>query len=95
MPLAVQLANIGAEAERAISWKEKQQSEYANKSFERTMQMLELTIADSKNLSRLKELTRLKEIWVDYLAGENQYRTGSRFWAEYFGPYYFAARRGV
>lgn len=95
LPTSVQIANIGSEAERAIGWKKKRQYEYVKKSFDRTMQMLYLTIDDRKNTGNLRELTRMREILVDFLIGNNSYRTPTDFWGEYFGHFYLVARKRV
>ncbi len=49
-----QMANIGSEIERARRWKEKGNTEYFKMAFERALELLELTISDSRNRERLK-----------------------------------------
>lgn len=61
-----QMANIGSEVERALKWREKNNSEYSVLAFERALELLDLTIEDDKNNSRLKELMRLRETLADY-----------------------------
>jgi len=61
-----QMANIGSEVERAISWRNKDNDLYSRKAAERALELLFLTIGDLKNRNRLKELTRLHEVLVDY-----------------------------
>ena len=51
-----QMANIGSEVERTIQWKKKNNEDYSRRAFERTLELLDLTIADPKNKKRLKEL---------------------------------------
>lgn len=89
-----QMANIGSEVERAISWKEKNK-DFAQKAFVRQLELLDLTIADNKNRQRLKELTRLRELLVDYFAFNNQYHSSDKLWQKYFYPFNFAARKGL
>jgi hypothetical protein len=86
-----QMANVGSEVERAILWQTKNK-EYFKLAFERGLELLDLTIADPKNRSRLKELTRLREVLVDYFAGKNQYLSSDKLWRNYFYPFNYAAR---
>jgi len=88
-----QMANIGSEVERAISWREKNK-DFAKKAFIRQLELLDLTIADQKNRHHLKELTRLREVLTDYFAFNNQYHSSDKLWQKYFYPFNFAARKG-
>ena len=40
-------------------------ADYARRAFERALELLDLTIADVKHRSRLRELTRLREVLAD------------------------------
>jgi len=67
-----QMANIGSEVIRAISWQQKNNPEYSKLAFFRSLELLSLTIdCQIKNKSRLKELTRLYEVLGDYFLGKN------------------------
>lgn len=90
--LLEQLANVGSEVERAIKWKDKGNEEYSDLAFMRALELLDLTIAAYHEYSRLKELTRLRELLVDFFQGQNQYRSSSNLWRKYFYPFTFAAR---
>jgi len=89
-----QMANIGSEVERTISWKKKNNSEYSKMAFERALELLDLTLRDPKNKtsSRLKELTRLYETLVDYFMYDNQYGSSDKLWHNYFYAFNYAAR---
>lgn len=95
LSLMDQMAHIGSEVERAISWRAKGNAEISKSAFYRALELLELTIADGKHKDRLRELTRLHEILVDYFTGENQYRSSDRLWHRYFFPFNWAARRHI
>lgn len=86
-----QMANIGSEISRTISWKKKNK-DYSNKAFERALELLVLTIDDTKNRSRLKELTRLKEVLADYFVFNNEYKSNDDLWQKYFYSFNYAAR---
>ena len=90
-----QMANIGSEVERAISWRHKDNDLYGRKAAERALELLFLTIDDLKNRNRLKELTRLYEALVDYLFGQNQYSSSDLLWRKYFYAFNYAARINV
>lgn len=86
-----QMANIGSEVSRTINWKKKNK-DYSNKAFERALELLVLTIDDTKNRSRLKELTRLKEVLADYFVFDNEYKSSDDLWQKYFYSFNYAAR---
>lgn len=90
--LAEQMANIGSEVERAISWKEKGNDVYSRRAFERALELLDLSISSTRNYHELRELTRLREVLVDYFIGENIYSSSKSLWHIYFQPFNYAAR---
>ncbi len=86
-----QMANIGSEVERAINGQKKNE-EYRRKAIERALELLDLTIADIKNRSRLKELTRLREALIDFFYFDNQFSSSIESWRKYFFAFAYAAR---
>jgi hypothetical protein len=86
-----QMANIRSEVERATKWMEKGNIEYSRMAFDRSLELLDLTIADQKNIKRLKELARLREILADYFEFENIYKSTSKSFQNYFYAFNFAA----
>lgn len=92
LSFVTQMANIGSEVERTILWKEKGNDLYRQKAFERALELLDLTIADPRNRKRLRELTRLREVLVDYFFGENQFSSSDQLWRNYFFAFNYAAR---
>lgn len=91
LSLSEQMANVGSEVERAINWKNKGNSIYSQKAFERALELLDLTISCS-NKSSLKELTRTREVLVDYFIGDNQYSSSDDLWRKYFHAFNYNAR---
>lgn len=87
-----QMANIGSEVERAINWKEKNNSEYSRLASDRAIELLDLTIDDSKNKKRLRELFRLREVLIDYFFADNLFLSSPALWHNYFQPFNWAAR---
>lgn len=94
LSLAEQLANVGSEVERVINWRNKGNVQYSQLAFERTLELLSLTIDDPKNRFRLKEPTRLYELLVDYFVGDNIYGSSDEFLHKYFLAFAYAARSG-
>lgn len=88
-----QMANIGSEVERTISWRDKNNYDYSNRAFERALELLDFTIEDIRNKSRLKELLRLREVLADYFVFDNEYSSSDQLWRSYFYPFNFAARK--
>ena len=83
-----------SEFDRVISWRKKDNPEYAEKAFDRTLELLDLTIADLRwRGPGLKELTRVREIICDALLGENEYTASAEYLSGYFLQFAIAARR--
>ncbi len=91
IPFFEQMANIGSEVFRTISWKKKN-IDYSNKAFDRTLELLDMTIEDSKNRGRLKELVRLREVLTDYFVFDNEYKSNDELWQKYFYAFNYVAR---
>ena len=91
MTIVEQLANVGSEVERAISWKKKGNPEYSQTAFFRALELLDLSLQATKIGSRLKELARLRETLVDYFFGENTWKSSDQLWHTYFYAFTYAA----
>ena len=89
--LMEQLANVGAEVERALSWKEKGNKKYSRIAFERALELLDYTTENISNFYRLRELKRLREVLVDYFAGQNIYKSTPSSFRSYFYGFNYAA----
>jgi DNA modification methylase len=85
-----QMANIGSEIFRTISWRKKN-SEYSQKAFERGLELLDLTIEANHDQAKFKELTRLREILIDYFLFNNKYSSSDKFFENYFYSFNYAA----
>jgi len=88
-----QMANVGSEVERALNWKKKKNFGYCQLSFERALELLDLTIENSAGFSRLKELLRVKEALVDHFFEMNYFMSSDESWRKYFLPFMLAARK--
>lgn len=88
-----QMANVGSEIERTIRWKEKGKPDVSNRAFERALELLDLTIADPRNRSRLGELCRVREASADHFVFDNEYHSTDESWRRYFMAFNRAAAR--
>jgi hypothetical protein len=93
LSLVEQLANIGSEADRALSWRQKGNPVYSQRALERALELIDLTVADPRHKGRLKEITRMREAILDYFMGENVYNSSEDLWRRYFYAFEYAARR--
>lgn len=79
-----QMANIGSEVYRVINWKNKNNKEYAEMAFIRSLELFDLSTQSKLTPSQYRELTRMREIWVDYFKYENQYNSTDEDINKYF-----------
>lgn len=93
MTFIEQMANIGSEVERALNWRERNNAAYSQKAFERSLELLDLTMDSVGSFARAKELARVREILVDFFLGENLCQSTAASWRKYFYHFNFAARR--
>lgn len=93
LTLLEQLSNIGSEVIRAILWRQKKDLNYSRQAFLRALELLDLTIADSRWIKRLKELTRLREVLGDYFIDKNKYHTTDESLQKYFYAFAYAVRK--
>ena len=93
MTLLEQMANAGSEVERALNWRSKKNEPYSQRAFERSLELMDLTLESWQDFPRLKEFARLREAWVDYFSGSNQFCSTENSWRKYFFHFALAARR--
>ena len=93
MSLAEQMANIGSEVERALSWRGRKNEEYAVQAAERALELFDLSLAAHKEGAKLRELSRGREAWAEYFFGANTFNSNDQEWKNYFNPFLFAARK--
>lgn len=91
IPFLEQMAHIGSEVQRTISWPKKNK-DYCIRAIERALELTDLTAADIKNSKRLKEVLRMREALLDYFYFDNQYGSSDELWHSYFLPFFNAVR---
>jgi len=88
-----QMANVGSEVERTISWKAKGRPDFSARAFDRAIELLDLTIGHVRNRARLKELLRVREALADCFVFDNSYHSTPESWQRYF-RFFLAIARG-
>jgi len=63
-------------------------------SVDRAIELLYLTIEVEKNKIRLKELSRLKELLIDYFYFDNSYNSLDEFWKKIFFFIFYTVFKG-
>lgn len=102
MSFEEQMANIGSEVSRAARWKRKGNADREAAALDRALELLDLSIEsvlvnhrkdDASRLSKLKELTRCREVICDYFVGDNEYNTDPDRLIKYFDQFAIAFRQ--
>lgn len=87
-----QMANIGAEVGRSINWKKKAKVDMSRNAVFRALELIAFTVADPKNKDSLKEILRMREVFLDFVLGDNVYKSTEKDWEKYFYHFTLAAR---
>lgn len=87
-----QMANIGAEVGRTIKWHNKGKYEKSTSAMYRALELIDFSVCDPKNESSLKEILRVREVFLDFVAGDNVYKSTEEAWSKYFYYFTIAAR---
>jgi hypothetical protein len=93
MPFVEQMANIGSEVERALTWRAKKREDFCQRAFDRALELIDLSLENGSSFPRRKELARVREAFSEYLFGDNQYQFTEAAWRQYFAGFFYAARR--
>lgn len=86
LSLAEQMANIGSEVGRAAKWQGKDDTRF-NSAVARALELIDLTLEDSRWHSRLPELGRFKELFCDAVLGGHEYETTLSSLEKYLLPF--------
>ena len=87
MPIGVQLANVGSEVNRAISWKKRGNEQRTASFCNKAIDFLEIIKTDKKNVNRIGELDFCIEELKDYFFGENKYNTTDESLMRYYDAF--------
>ena len=83
------------DVERTLNWRAKNNPAYAQKAFERALELLDLTQEKATTFSRRREIAGLRESFVDFIFGENEFQSSEALWKKYFFYFTFAARKNL
>ncbi len=89
MPLCEKMGNIGSEIARARHGKDKDQEKSMLQALWRGLELLDFTI-DCTPGPRRQELCRVRELFCDYLIGDNLYRITGEQLQQYFDDFALA-----
>ena len=87
MPVGMQLANVGSEVNRAITWKRKGDAQRSAGFCNKAIEYLEIMKTDEKNRNRIGELNFCIEELKDYCLGENIYNTTDEMLKKYYDAF--------
>lgn len=93
LTLAEQLGNIGSEYMRFSSWKKKSDKKYINASFDRFIELLDLTIQDRRWKNRISEFLRLREVVCDQYLETEEFSIAHSEIENYFLPFAYISRQ--
>lgn len=90
LTLAEQMGNIGSEISRAT--RAKGESKKVESAIIRALELIDLTLRDSRWRERLKEIARVREVLCDTVFGANQFQTTLEDIDRYFYHFALSAR---
>jgi hypothetical protein len=79
-----QMGNMGPDIDRVIRWKKEGNLESSTGAFQGVLQLLDLTMQDPKNSTRLDELILIREQLIDHFMGNNSHKTTDEYWSKLF-----------
>ncbi|MBF0253975.1 MAG: hypothetical protein HQL11_02470 [Candidatus Omnitrophica bacterium] len=94
MGLCEQMANIGSEVSRALNWRNKGNRALCEKASLRTLELIDLSLESTATYPRLREIARVREVFVDDFFGSNTYASSERSWRRYFDAFAVARSLG-
>jgi|SRR3989344_724134 len=91
LSLKEQLGNIGGEVSRAARWQNKDKKLFQD-AVEKALELLDLTLDDSRWKGRRWEIARAREIFLDAVLGGKEYKSSLADLVRYFDQFAYAAR---
>jgi hypothetical protein len=95
LSLAEQFGHVGSEVSRAIRWSTRN-PDTARAALYRGLELMDLMLDDPqhrRSAARLREIARVREVMVDFLAGNNEYGSTALSLQRYFDHFAVLARR--
>jgi len=88
MPLCQQMGNIGSEITRAFHWKGKNK-EIAQKTADKTLELFDLTVDDSRRKGELGEILKMRSLFCDCFFELGNFAVSEQNLKDYFVPFAF------
>ena len=92
MSLFEQMGNIGGEISRALAARARGDELLEAGALDRALELFDLTAADPRLRTRLREIMRAREVVCDYFFGDNEYGSTAESLDSYFLQFAMAAR---
>ena len=92
LSLSEQLANIGAEVGRTAKWQHRDPKIFEG-AILRALELFDLTLDDQRWKGRLREIARLRELFLYAVDNDREYNTTLKDLEKYFIPFMFFSRR--
>lgn len=90
LSFCLQMGNIGSEVSRSVKWFGKNEKRF-RVSFERALELFDLTIENLTDGCRLREVCRAREEFCDYFFG-NSWGTDARKMQKYYDEFAILGR---
>ncbi len=87
LSLAEQIGNIGSEVQRAFSWGQKGNEEQKEKSIDRFLGLIDLSLGDKRWQKRCLEIARMREVLCDYFFAKNSFGNSFENLINYFNAF--------
>ena len=87
--LLIQMGNIGSEVSRAVKWIDKKEV-ISKQAAERALELLDLTIkalCGKNRYSAVKEICRAREVFCDFIYGDNIYASTKESLVKYYDEF--------
>lgn len=91
--LMEQLAHVGSEVDRAAHWRKKGDIVSSQRSIDRALELIDLTLDDQRWQTRRKEIVRAREVLCDHFYGDNEYQSSTESLQRYFFSFAMAAAK--
>lgn len=75
LSLGQQMGHVASEIARARHWQEKGDTQSRNKALERALELIDLTLQDSRWKSKSSDILNLRQVISDSLSGNNNLNT--------------------
>lgn len=95
MTIYQQMGNIAGEISRARHWQDRHDMPSRDRSLERALELVDLTIEQNRNSHRVRELVRFREAVGQWLIDAHDFDVLPEELENYCLPFAVAARQGV